>query len=73
MAGIGGGGIIVPLLMAFFDFDTKDAIPISGFTILVGSVTRFLVNLNEMHPNGQSVVIDYNIAVIMLPTVIIGS
>jgi len=73
MAGIGGGGIIVPLLMAFFKFETKDAIPISGFTILIGSLTRFFVNIGEMHPDGQSVVIDYNISIIMLPIVIIGS
>ena len=73
MAGIGGGGIIVPLLMAFFSLETKEAIPISGFTIFVGSLTRFILNFNEKHPNGRFVAIDYNIATIMLPTVLIGS
>ena len=73
MSGIGGGGIIVSLLMAFFSFETKEAIPLSGFTILIGAVTRFVVNLGQMHPNGHSVSIDYSIASVMLPTVLIGS
>ena len=41
MSGIGGGGIIVPLLMVFYKLETKRAIAISGFTILVGSIARF--------------------------------
>ena len=73
MSGIGGGGIIVSLLMAFFSFSTKEAIPLSGFTILIGAVTRFVVNINQMHPNGMMVSIDYSIAAVMLPTVLIGS
>jgi len=41
MSGIGGGGIIVPLLMVFYKLNTKEAVAVSGFTILVGSVSRF--------------------------------
>lgn len=41
MSGIGGGGIIVPLLMVFYKLATKEAVAVSGFTILVGSVSRF--------------------------------
>lgn len=41
MSGIGGGGIIVPLLMVFYKLETKRAIAISGLTILVGSIARF--------------------------------
>jgi uncharacterized membrane protein YfcA len=41
MSGIGGGGIIVPLLMVFYKLSTKEAVAVSGFTILVGSVSRF--------------------------------
>ena len=43
MSGIGGGGIIVPLLMIFYNLDTKNAITVGGFTILTGAITRFAV------------------------------
>jgi hypothetical protein len=73
MSGIGGGGIIVPLLMIFYSLETKAAIAVSGFTILTGSVTRFIVTFNEKHPNKDAVCIDYGITNIMLPTVLVGS
>ena len=31
IAGVGGGGITVPLLMAFFLLDTKRAVAVTGF------------------------------------------
>ncbi|MFN9904871.1 MAG: hypothetical protein ACK56F_01940, partial [bacterium] len=44
LAGIGGGGITVPLLSVFFGFDFKEAAAISGFSILICSITRFIYN-----------------------------
>jgi uncharacterized membrane protein YfcA len=73
MAGIGGGGIVIPLLMILFGFDTKGAIAISGFSIFLCSVVRYIVNIKEMHPEKNAVVIDYGLATIMLPTVLTGS
>ena len=73
MAGIGGGGVIVPLLMVFYHFETKEAIAVSGFTILTGSVTRFIITWREKHPSKDAVCIDYGITNVMLPTVLVGS
>jgi uncharacterized membrane protein YfcA len=73
MSGIGGGGIIVPLLIVFFDFATKSAIAISGFTILCGTITRYLITLNERHPNKDATAIEYGLSNVMLPTVLLGS
>ena len=73
MAGIGGGGIIVPLLIAFYDLRTKEAISISGFTILLGSITRYLVTLKERHPDKDATAIEYGLSNVMLPTVLVGS
>ena len=42
VGGIGGGGLIIPITMTLFTFTTKEAIAISGFTILTGSFARFL-------------------------------
>jgi uncharacterized membrane protein YfcA len=73
-AGIGGGGIIVPFCMIFFGFDTKSAIALSGCTIVIASTTRFFYNFGQKHPEKkENTVIDYGLAGVMLPTVLIGA
>jgi uncharacterized membrane protein YfcA len=73
VAGIGGGGIVIPFCMKFFNFQMKEAISLSGFSILTCSITRFIYNFNAKHPEKDAVVIDYGLASVMLPTVLIGS
>ena len=46
VGGIGGGGLIIPIMMAMFTFTTKEAIALSGFTIFTGSVARFIYSWN---------------------------
>ena len=46
VGGIGGGGLIIPIIMAMFSFTTKEAIAISGFTIFTGSIARFIYSWN---------------------------
>lgn len=73
ISGIGGGGIIVSLLMSFYKLNTREAIAVSGFTIFAGSISRFVITLKKRHPEKDAPVIDYSLANIMLPTVLIGS
>lgn len=73
MGGIGGGGVIVPFTMTFFDFTTKEAIAISGFSIFCASVARYVYQIDDKHPEKDAVVIDYGLASIMLPAVMLGS
>lgn len=74
VAGIGGGGITIPIVMQFFYFTTKPAIAISSFAILVGSFARFAVNWREMHPEKPKVVsIDYGMTMVMMPTTLAGA
>ena len=73
IAGIGGGGVVIPFCMMFFVFDTKNAITLSCFSILTNSITRFVLNYRQMHPEKNAVVIDYGLATVMLPTVMMGS
>jgi len=73
LAGIGGGGVVVPLLSVFFTFEFKEATAISGFSILVCSIARFIYNFKQMHPDKKAVAIDYGLAIVMLPTVMMGS
>lgn len=44
VAGIGGGGVAIPIIMAMFNFTTKPAIAISSFTIFLTTVFRFIMN-----------------------------
>ena len=73
MSGVGGGGIVVPLLMFFFEMDTKKAVSISGFTILSGSIVRFIFTFKHKHPKKDATCIEYGLTNVMLPTVLLGS
>ena len=50
IAGIGGGGVAVPLLMGFFHLHTKQAVAISSFCIAITTLTRFAINFGRKHP-----------------------
>ena len=73
MGGIGGGGAVVPFTMMFFSFTTKEAIAISGFSIFICSLARYIYTINDKHPEKDAVIIDYGLASIMLPAVMMGS
>ena len=73
VGGIGGGGLIIPIIMAFFSFSTKEAIAISGFTIFTGSVARYIYAYNQRHPEKDATMIDYGIVIVMMPLVLVGS
>ena len=74
VAGIGGGGIAVALVIAFFKFTTKPAVAISSFSILVNAVMRYIYNWRTKHPSKHGMVlIDYSLATIMSPTTLAGS
>ena len=44
VAGIGGGGTVVPVLMIFMRFDAKNAIALSNFSIFLSSLMRWIIN-----------------------------
>ena len=44
IAGTGGGSVAIPVLMAFFHFNTKPAIAISSVPILMASAVRFMID-----------------------------
>ena len=73
MGGIGGGGLIIPITMALFRFSTKEAIALSGFTILTGAVVRWVYQWSDKHPKKDSTLIEYPIVIVMMPMVLVGS
>lgn len=66
---------MIPISMIFFGFDTKQAIGLSNASICVASICRYFFNFNKSHPlkNGNGVLVDYNIASIMLPMIVVGA
>ena len=69
-----GNGLIVPLSIYFFEFDTANAIALSNFSIFGSTIVRFCLTANEVHPlkHGKGRMIDYNLVILMLPLVILG-
>ncbi len=74
IAGSGGGGIIIPIAIGLYKFETKSAIALSNMTLFTAGLARYLVTLNETHPlrNGKGVIYDYNYASLSLPMAILG-
>lgn len=76
VAGIGGGGIAVSLIIAFFFFTTKPAVALSSFSILINSIMRYGYNWKSKNPSQAKpgmVLIDYSLATVMSPTTLAGS
>lgn len=73
--GLGGGGILIPIMMGIFHFDTRNAVSISNCSSAVSSGVRYFVNLRESHPlkRGKGTIHDYGIALLMLPGIVIGA
>ena len=74
IAGVGGGGVAIPIIMAMFVFPTKPAIAISSLSIFLTTIARFFMNFRERHPDKDNVVvIDYDLVTIMMPTTLAGA
>ena len=76
VAGIGGGGIAVSLIIAFFKFTTKPAVALSSFSILINSIMRYIYNWKTPNPSKNKpgmALVDYSLASVMSPTTLAGS
>jgi uncharacterized membrane protein YfcA len=71
--GIGGGGLLVPILILFLNFNTKEAIPISKLMIFTGALTAFIMGIRNKNPYRDATAIDFNIAVVVIPLVLFGT
>jgi uncharacterized membrane protein YfcA len=72
--GLGGGGVIIPISLAFYKFDTRESIAMSNVSVFFSSLVRFILIMQKRHPlKGFGVVVDYNIATLMLPSIMVGA
>jgi len=72
--GVGGGGLIIPVCISMFGFNTIQSIALSNFVIFVGAFVRYFgFSIRQEHPQKPSTIIDYNLCSVMLPLVLIGA
>ena len=72
-AGIGGGGLYIPIMMLIVDFPTSYAIPTSKAIIFGGSLAVTLFNINKRHPYYERPLINYNVASMIEPISWLGT
>jgi len=71
--GIGGGGVLVPILILVMGFTIKAAIPLSSVTILGGACFHIMRNSMRRHPVVDRPLIDWTFISLMQPMLISGA
>ncbi|XP_022862976.1 sulfite exporter TauE/SafE family protein 3-like isoform X1 [Olea europaea var. sylvestris] len=72
VGGVGGGGIFVPMLTLIIGFDPKSATAISKCMIMGAAVSTVYYNLKLRHPTLDMPIIDYDLAVLIQPMLMLG-
>ncbi|WOK99212.1 hypothetical protein Cni_G07924 [Canna indica] len=72
VGGVGGGGLFVPMLNLIVGFDTKAAAALSKCMIMGASASSVWYNLRVSHPSKEVPIIDYNLALLFQPMLLLG-
>lgn len=72
VGGVGGGGIFVPMLNLVVGFDTKSAAALSKCMIMGASTSSVWYNLRVPHPTKEVPIIDYDLALLFQPMLMLG-
>ncbi|RZC75501.1 hypothetical protein C5167_050982 [Papaver somniferum] len=72
VGGVGGGGIFVPMLTLIIGFDAKSSTAISKCMIMGAAGSTVYYNLKLRHPTLDMPVIDYNLALLVQPMLMLG-
>lgn len=72
-AGIGGGGLYVPLLMIMLGFTAHEATGLSQALLTGGASSTLVYNMRQRHPSGNKPMIDYDLVLVMGPNLLIGA
>ncbi|KAL0338552.1 UNVERIFIED_CONTAM: Sulfite exporter TauE/SafE family protein 4 [Sesamum angustifolium] len=72
VGGVGGGGIFVPMLTLIVGFDTKSAAAISKCMIMGAAASSVWYNLRVPHPCREVPIIDYDLALLFQPMLMLG-
>uniref|UniRef100_A0A1J3F8Q8 Sulfite exporter TauE/SafE family protein 3 n=1 Tax=Noccaea caerulescens TaxID=107243 RepID=A0A1J3F8Q8_NOCCA len=72
VGGVGGGGIFVPMLSLIIGFDPKSATALSKCMIMGAAVSTVYYNLKLRHPTIDMPIIDYDLALLIQPMLMLG-
>ncbi|XP_050379773.1 sulfite exporter TauE/SafE family protein 3-like [Argentina anserina] len=72
VGGVGGGGFFIPMLTLIIGFDQKSAIAVSKCMITGTSSATVLYNLRQRHPTLELPIIDYDLALLFQPLLVLG-
>ncbi|XP_043723207.1 sulfite exporter TauE/SafE family protein 3-like [Telopea speciosissima] len=72
VGGVGGGGIFVPMLTLIIGFDAKSSTAISKCMIMGAATSTVFYNLKLRHPTLDIPIIDYDLALLFQPMLMLG-
>ncbi|KAK0572183.1 hypothetical protein LWI29_027458 [Acer saccharum] len=72
VGGVGGGGIFVPMLNLIIGFDAKSSTAISKCMIMGAAISTVYYNLKLRHPTIDMPIIDYDLALLIQPMLMLG-
>ncbi|KAF3783735.1 hypothetical protein EJ110_NYTH31802 [Nymphaea thermarum] len=72
VGGVGGGGIFVPMLTLIIGFDAKSSTAISKCMIMGAAGSTVYYNLKLRHPTLPLPIIDYDLALLFQPMLMLG-
>lgn len=72
-SGVGGGGLFVPILLLVGRFTPHLATALSSVIIFGSSISNLIIALFQKHPNTDRPMIDYDVSLLMTPTVLVGT
>ncbi|XP_042408243.1 sulfite exporter TauE/SafE family protein 3-like [Zingiber officinale] len=72
VGGVGGGGIYVPMLTLIIGFDAKSSTAISKCMIMGAAGSTVCYNLKLRHPTLDLPIIDYDLALLFQPMLMLG-
>ncbi|XP_040371137.1 sulfite exporter TauE/SafE family protein 3 isoform X2 [Rosa chinensis] len=72
VGGVGGGGFFIPMLTLLIGFDQKSSIAVSKCMITGTSTATVLYNLRRRHPTLELPIIDYDLALLFQPVLVLG-
>ncbi|XP_077233729.1 sulfite exporter TauE/SafE family protein 4-like [Tasmannia lanceolata] len=72
VGGVGAGGIFVPMLNLIVGFDPKSAAALSKCMIMGASASSVWYNLRVPHPTREVPMIDYDLALLFQPMLMLG-
>eukprot|EP01018_Ginkgo_biloba_P030269 Gb_05099 [translate_table: standard] len=72
VGGVGGGGLFVPMLNLIIGFDEKSSIALSKCMIMGTTASTVWCNLKLKHPTKNLPIIDYDLALLFQPMIMMG-